>query len=120
MASPPHVDFKKKNKNKTPSRLSPTTPTTDVPSLQLTESVMVANFQKSMMNFLKNIAGAPAQNMAGGQVDVAIPLLDGSNENIVTPEQKPLQMQYVTPTHYSTPKKTKACRQLDMNLGHAF
>ena len=81
---------------------------------------MVCKFQQSMFNFLRNIAGGSAQNMAGGQVDVAIPLLDGSDENMVTPEQKPLQMQYVTPTHYSTPKKTKACRQLDMNLGHAF
>ena len=80
---------------------------------------MVANFQRSMLNFLKNIAGGPAQNMAGGQVDVAIPLLDASDETMVTPEQRPMQMQYVTPKHYSTPKK-KACRQLDMDTLHGF
>ena len=80
---------------------------------------MVANFQQSMFDFLKNIADGPAQNMAGGQVDVAIPLLDGSDENMVTPEQKPMQMKYVTPMHYSTPKK-QARRQLDMNTSHAF
>ena len=57
--------------------------------------------------------------MAGGQVDVAIPLLNGSDENMVTPEQKPMQMKYVTPTHYSTPKN-KARRELNMDTWHAF
>ena len=81
---------------------------------------MVANFQQAMLNFLKNIAGGPEQNITDGQQDVASPLLDASNENMVTPEQRPMQMKnHVTPTHFSTPKK-QARRQLDMDLKHAF
>lgn len=72
-----------------------------------------------MFNFLRNIAGGPAQNMAGGHFDVAIPLLDVSDEDMVTPAQKPMEMKYDTPMNHSTPTK-HVRRQLDMDSPHAF
>ena len=80
---------------------------------------MVANFQKSMFDFLRNIAGGPAQNMAGGYFDVAIPLLNASDENMVTPPQKPMEMKYETPMYHSTPTK-HVRRKLNLDIPHAF